>query len=102
MKIYTDDIGTKELRFGRKAQHSITWSSRNPEEVIFFIAATDMTASTALSIDGIRVVKDSDNASVRFSNPSKQFMQQATLPKKVADVLCVELNLKYENNDLSE
>ncbi|MBF4308108.1 hypothetical protein, partial [Vibrio anguillarum] len=81
MKIYTDDIGTKELRFGRKEQHSITWSSRNPEAVIFFIAATDMTANTALSIDGIRVVKNSDSASVRFSNPSKQFMQQATLPK---------------------
>ncbi|USD58610.1 hypothetical protein [Vibrio sp. SCSIO 43155] len=102
MKIFTDDVGTKELRFGNRAQHSITWSSRNPEAVIFFMASSDVTVSTALSVDGIRVLKDSDNASVRFSNPSKQFMQQATLPKKVADVLCAELKLKYENTDLSE
>ncbi|MFM2668642.1 hypothetical protein AAFX24_28265 [Vibrio mediterranei] len=68
----------------------------------FFITSGEVTANVALSMDGIRVVQDSDSSSARFSNPSKQFMEQATVPKEVADTLCSELNIKYENCDLSD
>ncbi|ENI4487364.1 hypothetical protein ABXZ88_003236 [Vibrio fluvialis] len=102
MEIQTDDIGTKVLRFGSCSQHTVTWSSRNPEAVFFLVTAGDVKANVALSMDGIRVVQDSVSSSARFSNPSKQFMEQATLPKEVADVLCSELNIEYENCDLSD
>ncbi|MCC2525013.1 hypothetical protein [Vibrio coralliilyticus] len=96
MEIYTDDVGTNELRFGSDMEHSVTWSGRNPEDIVFFITARDVSTSVALSIDGIRASLVKDSASIRFSNP-KQLMEQATLPLDVANVVCSALDIMCES-----
>ncbi|BCL73985.1 hypothetical protein TUMSATVNIG1_59710 (plasmid) [Vibrio nigripulchritudo] len=97
MKIRVDEVlNTKELRFGSKEQHGVKWSRNDAGAVCFTIQAEDnVTAFVTLILDGIRAVH-CENNSVRFSNPSKQFMEQATVPKNVADILCKELGLEPE------
>lgn len=83
-----------------KGEHSelkVRWSQDDVKALFFHLKTSDTSASTALSIEGIRVI-DTQN-SLRFSNPDKQFMQDVVVPKSFGLFLCEHHNIQVESEE---
>lgn len=92
---YRED-GTAQTEW--KSEHSeirVSWFKADAQKLFLRLIASDSSALTVLSIDGIRVIESRDQ--LKFSNPDMQFMQDILLPKSFGLFLCKHHNIQIED-----